>query len=183
MNIKEKLKSKVSIFGRPVSVFMIMFVLLASIGTAATLASYGTITGTATVQQSVILSGEGCWAGDDNDCEYTIANSPMYGDSVHMSNEFTLTNRANVPVSVSLVSSISGVSDGTSLGCPTEGGTWLMEDGVANIRYFIGETEITEPIEIPAEDSIAITIETTFANACSGTYAIVMNANTVTALN
>ena len=168
--------------------FLLSIVRMVGFGAAALLDTYGTITGTATVNQSVVLSGEGCDLEDDNACTYTIANSPMYGDSTHMSDYFTLTNRANVDVYTSFTNDVSGTSDGTGSGCPADGGTWLMEEGVASVKYYIYDESTSTYVEndgtnvvVPADNGkVYLKIETTFANACPGTYEVVVNANTVT---
>lgn len=181
MNMKKIAQSKIGVFGRQLPVFLVALIFMASVGVAVTLSSYGTITGTATVEQSIVLSGEECDTEGDNDCTYTIANSPMYGDSVHTSEAFTLTNRANVPVGVTFTNGVTGSSDGTGSGCGVSGAD--VSDGVKSIEYLVwdGSNYILDDgiVVVPADDgNVYMKIRTTFADACPGGYTVTVNANT-----
>lgn len=54
---KRLLTKEVKLFERSIPVFLILIVALAGTGAAAVLASYGTVTGTATVDQSIVVDG------------------------------------------------------------------------------------------------------------------------------
>lgn len=170
MKIKEKLKSKVNIFGKQVSVFMIMLVLMASVGTAAHMHSYGTITGTAQLQQAIELTGEGCWSGD-NECTYQIANSPMYDGDTQTSGQFSITNHAQNGIEVLLSVIVAGESNGDGLGCE-QGNSIDSEDVI--VRYLVnGEYLSINRLVIPPETQVPLHIQTTFAvGVCPGLYTV-----------
>ena len=134
MKIIEKLKSKTNIAGKQISVFMVMFVLMASIGTAALLSSYGTITGEANVTQAVDVTG--------GDLEYTIGNSPAQAGNTYTSDVFSVKNNANNPVTITLDTKCNnsiGQDDGTqqtmSVNWSTVGGSGKACDGIVT-SYF-----------------------------------------------
>ena len=124
MKIIEKLKNKTTIAGKQISVFMIMFVLMASIGTAALLTSYGTITGTADVDQAVEVTG---------DLIYIIGDSPAQAGNTYLDGPFTVKNHAESSATVMLStrckSDSIGYDDGTQTNMSID---WFLVDGMGS---------------------------------------------------
>ena len=87
----KKLKDKVNIAGKAVPVFILALFLMGGTALAAVLSVYGTISGTATVEQSVIL------AGSPITYSYTTT-----GGNTEVSGTHVLTNNAEIQATVEL---------------------------------------------------------------------------------
>ena len=129
--INEKTRSKN--FGMK-SAFVVSLVLMASIGVAALLTSYGTVTGTVEVSQAVELSsssssqllGMNCTEADT--CTYTRQTDRTGG--IYASPSFTATNYANRPVDVGFVVEITGIDTCTNSSCVQE----CIDYGINDMR-------------------------------------------------
>ena len=85
---------KINLFGKSVSVLAIMVIAFAGLGSATLLLTYGTITGTVTIDQSVLVNGKDVNSGSLD----LVDNGGVY----------TLLNNANVSVTVKLTTQQSG---------------------------------------------------------------------------
>ncbi|MDD5416450.1 MAG: hypothetical protein PHU12_00560 [Candidatus Aenigmarchaeota archaeon] len=115
-------------------IFLIAGVMITLLGTGiglAVLNSYGTVTGYATVEQSMKMD----IMGSSNDINYTI--SAKQGETKY-SPQIKLVNSADVPISINLTASI--VNGGTS------------EDVKLSIVNDGQNTTLTNPITVPSSD-------------------------------
>jgi len=122
------MNKKVNVFGKAIPLFV--FVLLGiGLVSAALLTVYGTITGFAAVEQSVIvLDGAGISCTGTN-CEYTMGDSPVYGGAVDVQ-PITIKNRGDNQVPLEFVT--------TAWKCAGDGyGSCDVEDSdVISTRYY-----------------------------------------------
>jgi len=134
--IKNKSRS-ISIFGKRISIFAVAFILMASLGTAALLHTYGTVTGTAEVDQSVVFSD------DTTEKIYSWDGAVMAGNCY--TDHIELKNRASIPATVALVSE-----------CEADEGNC---DGIAT--ELLKNTEYIFNKEIPVNDGTLGSLEVT----------------------
>jgi hypothetical protein len=94
----------VKFFGRSIPAVAIALIAIAALASAGLLSYYGMLVGTATVAQSVKLDGKTCNA-DYSACtiEYTVGASPTLAGSNYINGPYALTNDAEVPATVKLV--------------------------------------------------------------------------------
>lgn len=153
------LTRKVKVLGKSVPVFALVLILMTGIATAALLTYYGTITGSATVSQSVLLDQKS--VPDSLAISYDA--SGVAGSSDVEGPHF-LTNNAPVPTPVKLVTTqcIKDSSD-----CITEG---HKENGITTT--YVGELELTEKTVVFGEAPWAIPLD---ADKVTVKYTIVGN--------
>lgn len=118
---KVKIMEEKNRFKRMMPTLVIAFVLMVGLGSAAMLTHYGQIEGTATVEQSVLVDGEGY----ENSMRLEYIIDAIAGNT-YMDEPHTLQDQANIPVEIEMSTTYSGPS-------------W---DGITT-RY-VGMTTLTE---------------------------------------
>lgn len=99
---------KLNIFGKEISILLIVVVALAISASAALLSQFGEMTGTATVEQSVTLDGTGCIG---NVCTYEIGDSPAIAGNSYVDGPMTIVNNADQPISIRFATTYAAVND------------------------------------------------------------------------
>ena len=92
------MKRNISLLGKTVPTLVVALMLFSGIGFAALLTNYGIITGTAEVDQSVLVDGEGY--EDSLTLTYTIDTA--VGGNTYMDEPHTLKDRADVPAYIAV---------------------------------------------------------------------------------
>ncbi|MCK5474200.1 MAG: hypothetical protein KAI53_02235 [Candidatus Aenigmarchaeota archaeon] len=114
------MKRNISLLGKTVPTLVVALMLFSGIGFAALLTNYGIITGTAEVDQSVLVDGEGY--EDSLTLTYTI--DPAVGGNTYMDEPHTLKDRADVPAYIAV---------GTTYGGPSWDGITTRYVGMATL--------------------------------------------------
>jgi hypothetical protein len=132
-------------------VLFIIGLLTICIIAVATISSYGSITGYATVEQSITLD----IIGSSNDANYSI--QAYQGESVY-SPKIKLINRANTPIDVNITVSILPESIGN------------QDDVTLSIKNEFKNETLRNPVTIPVEDLYFYVKHDFKANANPGVY-------------
>ena len=106
---------KIKMFGKTIPLALLVGILVIGVGSAAILEYYGTITGTAEVEQSVVLYEGNTWC-TDNKCEYNVGNSPTYAGSTYVET-VTVKNRANQQVPIEFVTTVKKCNSDAYTSC------------------------------------------------------------------
>jgi len=132
---------KIKMFGKTIPLALLVGILVIGVGSAAILEYYGTITGTAEVEQSVILVG--C---EDNECTYEIGDSPTIAGSTYVHTQ-TVSNKANQQVPIDFVTTVEKCSGSGYATCTPDNGN------VLTTRYYgileLENKDITTWVAIP----------------------------------
>lgn len=121
-------KRKIGILGKQIPVVVLLLVAVGGLGSAALLTMYGTITGKAQVEQSVVISAGPGATCTGISCEYIMGDSPVYGGEIDVQT-ITVTNRGDKQAPIKFETTVYKCTNPDYTGCS-------VDNGVVTTRYY-----------------------------------------------